>query len=204
MYATDVAREVDEQYIQTGLVKFVHWDLPLSSHGYPAIIGAEASHCAGEQGAYWEMHYGLFDNWKELSELDTEDEAASVEAVLDLTSDLVDDPEAYALCIEEQKYRPVVATMLRQALDMEVNVTPAFLIQSSFEGNDHVEPMLGFLPVEEFTALLDQEISRAQGTPIPTRTPAPTPDPAEAADEEAADGEDAAGDESEDGASDEG
>jgi protein-disulfide isomerase len=190
MYATDVAREVDEKYIETGLVRFVHWDLPLSAHGYPAIITAEASHCAGEQGAYWEMHYGLFDNWKALSEVDSEDEEASIEAVLDLTGDLVDDPDALALCIEQQKYRPVVATMLRQALDMEVNVTPAFLIQSSFAGNDHVESKLGFLPYDEFSALLDQELSRAKGTPIPTRTPAPTPAPTpDPADEEAAEEE---------------
>ncbi|MCB0215230.1 MAG: thioredoxin domain-containing protein [Caldilineae bacterium] len=183
MYATETAREVEKNYIDTGLVKFVYWDLPLGSHGYPAVVSAEASHCAGEQDAYWEMHDALFGEWKMLSELDPEDEAAAVEAVLPIGEPLVEDGQAFQACVETQKYRPVVATMLRQAMDMEINATPAFLFGTvSPSGEQHVEPVMGYVEYEEFAKMLDREISRAQGTPIPDPTEVPTPD-ADAADD---------------------
>ena len=201
MYATDVAREVQENYIDKGLLKLVYWDLPLSSHGYPAIMGSEASHCAGDQGVYWEMHEKLFESWREMSDLDVEDEEAATAFVVELGDGIVADHATYTACVETNKYRPVVATLLRQALDMEVNVTPAFLIQTTDPaGNQHVEPMMGFLEYEEFSELLDQEISRSQGTPIPTRTPLP-PTPVPDA-EEGAEGEDAGSDAASDEASD--
>lgn len=182
MYATETAREVDLKYVDTGLVKFVHWDLPLGSHGYPAVVSAEASHCAGEQDAFWEMHAALFDNWKALSELDPEDEGLAIEAIVGYGESVVADSEAFSACVSDNKYRPVVATMLRQAMDMKIDATPSFLLSTvGPDGKQHVEPIMGYLPFEEMAPLIDREISRAQGTPIPTNTPAPTFTPAPAA-----------------------
>ncbi len=175
MHATETAREVEEQYIDTGLVRIIHWDLPLSSHGYPAVVSAEAAHCAGDQDRYWEMHEALFGEWQMLSELDIEDEDAAVEAVLPIGETLVEDAETFRACVQEQKYRPVVATMLRQAMDMEIQATPAFLLGTvDPAGQEHVEPIMGYLEFDELKTYIDREISRAQGTPIPDPTPVPT------------------------------
>jgi protein-disulfide isomerase len=47
-------------------VKYVFLDYPLESIHKLAFKAAEAAHCAGEQGKYWEMHDRLFANQKAL------------------------------------------------------------------------------------------------------------------------------------------
>jgi len=51
-------------------VKYVLRDLPLEAIHPLAMKAAEATHCAGDQGKYWEMHNRLFTNQRELSRPD--------------------------------------------------------------------------------------------------------------------------------------
>ena len=48
--------QVLDEYVKTGKVKYVFRDFPLESIHPLARKAAEAAHCAGEQGKYWEMH----------------------------------------------------------------------------------------------------------------------------------------------------
>ena len=52
---------IESAYIDTGKVKFVYRDFPLSFHPN-AQKAAEAAECAGEQGKYFDMHDLLFEN----------------------------------------------------------------------------------------------------------------------------------------------
>ncbi len=47
------------KYIDTGKVRYVFWDFPLSFHqmAKPASV---AANCAGEQNKYWEMHNAIY------------------------------------------------------------------------------------------------------------------------------------------------
>ncbi len=59
--------QLKKDYIDTGKVKLVFRDLPLSFHDPVATIEAEAANCAREQGgdeAYWKMHDAIFTNTK--------------------------------------------------------------------------------------------------------------------------------------------
>src|SRR3989344_6054331 len=53
--------DIKKNYIDTGKVKFVYRDFPLSFHEN-AQKAAEASECADEQGKFWEYHDLLFKN----------------------------------------------------------------------------------------------------------------------------------------------
>lgn len=48
-----------KEYIVTGVVQFIHKDLPLPRHAQ-AVPAALAAHCAGAQGRFWDMHDALF------------------------------------------------------------------------------------------------------------------------------------------------
>jgi protein-disulfide isomerase len=54
-YARDIYPELKKLYVDTGKIRYVVLDLPLASHFY-AKQAAEASHCAADQGKFWEMH----------------------------------------------------------------------------------------------------------------------------------------------------
>lgn len=48
-----------QEFIETGMVRFILKDLPLRVHTQ-AVHAALSAHCAGAQGRFWEMHDALF------------------------------------------------------------------------------------------------------------------------------------------------
>ena len=64
-YATEVYPRLEEDYITKGKVKYFFRDLPLPDHA-DAMEKARYARCAGEQGAFWEMHDWLFLNPRSL------------------------------------------------------------------------------------------------------------------------------------------
>lgn len=152
----------------------MYWDFPLPNHGYAAQVGAEAAHCAGEQDRYWEMHDALFGSFRELSDLDLEDETAAIEATIKIGEGIGLEPQTFRDCVESKRYRPIVQSLVERAKQQGVELTPTIVISSK----THAEPILGFLPYDQFKPMLEREISRALGTPVPTDTPVPaTPTP---------------------------
>jgi len=57
---SEASRKLREQYVASGQVRFVYFDLPLQQHEN-AVPAAMAARCAGDQDSYWEMHDQLFD-----------------------------------------------------------------------------------------------------------------------------------------------
>ena len=54
--------QIDRDYVNTGRVRHVLRDFPLESIHKDAFKAAEAAHCAGDQGQYWQMHDRLFNS----------------------------------------------------------------------------------------------------------------------------------------------
>src|SRR5262247_4360160 len=52
--------QIERDYVNTGRVRYVVRDFPIESIHKDALKAAEAAHCAGDQGQYWEMHDRLF------------------------------------------------------------------------------------------------------------------------------------------------
>jgi protein-disulfide isomerase len=59
-FYSDTFGQIKEQYIDTGKVKLVYRDFPLSSIHQYAEKAAEAADCANEQGKFWEYSDILF------------------------------------------------------------------------------------------------------------------------------------------------
>jgi len=93
---------IQENYIDTGKVKFVYRDFPIQSlHPNGAVPAAVASECADEQGMFWEYHDKLFQNQKNWERLATDGVVNEFKAYADelgLNTDQFND------CLDSEKY----------------------------------------------------------------------------------------------------
>lgn len=111
-----------ENYVKTGKVKFVYKDFPLSGHAN-AVPAAIATHCAGEQNAYWYMHDMLFDHqaeWSRLEVLDAESEFLTYAKRLEL------DTDKFSTCQAGDAYNKIIQDGFAEGVKLGVDGTPGF------------------------------------------------------------------------------
>ena len=111
---------IEEQYINTGQVKLVYKDFPLSFHrmGEPAAIAANCVHEQLGNDKYWEMHDLIFENQQILtqSNLDIWAEELGVNS------------DEYESCIANPEMIQEVQEDIREGSALGVSGTPSFVI----------------------------------------------------------------------------
>ena len=135
--AEPTVRQLLEAY--PGKIRLVYRDFPLPMHPH-APKAAEASHCAADQGKYWEMHEKLFANSQKLEVADLKGYA----------KDLKLDAARFDKCLDSGEKAKVVETNRKAGEDAGVTGTPAFFI------NGRV--ISGAQPLEAFKTMVDQEL----------------------------------------------
>jgi len=152
------------EYIDAGKIRYVFRDYPLEMHAL-ARQAAEAAHCAGEQGKYWEMHDALFQNQGALAPPQLAEHAGAVGV----------DGAAFAACLSSGRYAARVARGLVDGAAAGVQGTPGFVVGRTQAG-DVVEgtPIRGAQPLETFRRIIDQLLADTLGN----RTASVNPDPA--------------------------
>jgi protein-disulfide isomerase len=116
-HARAILPQIQKRYIDTGKVRYVLQDFPLSFHGY-AAKAAEAAHCAGDQGKYWAMHDQLFANQGNLDKAALREYAQAIGL----------DAGAFNACLDSGKYTGRVDASKAQGLSYGVRGTPSFVI----------------------------------------------------------------------------
>lgn len=122
-------------------VNFSYRDFPLSAIHAQAMIAAEASRCALEQGKFWEYHDQLFNG----SKLEKDD-------LIGYARDLKLDDKQFESCLTSEKYKADIEKDTQDGRKAGVSGTPGFFING-------VE-ISGAKPQEEFTRVIDDELSR--------------------------------------------
>jgi protein-disulfide isomerase len=118
---TTVVR-LEEEYVNTGQVKLVFHDFPLSMHPN-APIASEAARCAGEQDAFWKMHDVLFDMQE------TWANNATTEQFVELATQAgVEDLAQFATCLESGKYTQFVSSAALESANAGIRATPTFVV----------------------------------------------------------------------------
>ena len=117
--------QIEKDYIETGKVKYVVRDFPLESIHQNAFKAAEASHCAGDQGKYWEMHERLFANQQTLSPSDLAGHAEALGL----------DTAKFGACLESGKFAAAIRKDIADGQQAGVTGTPAFFLGMT-ESND--------------------------------------------------------------------
>jgi protein-disulfide isomerase len=140
-------------------IRIVFRDFPLLQIHPQAAKAAEAGSCANEQGKFWPMHDLMFANQARLDVASLKQHAA--------TAGL--DAAAFEKCLDSGKH---AAEWQKDAADAEkagVQSTPAFFVNG--------RPVIGAVPYEQFSSVIDEELGRLN-RPIPAEKPAAAPSPA--------------------------
>lgn len=116
-------------------------DFPLANHPQ-APKAAEAAHCAGEQGKYWEMHDRLFAN----------QQALNVPALKQHAAALGLEAAAFNQCLDSGKHAESIRADLEYGERMGVQSTPTIFING--------RPVVGAQPYEYFVAVIEEELGR--------------------------------------------
>jgi protein-disulfide isomerase len=117
-------------------------DFPLPNHG-EAFKAAEAAHCAGDQGKYWEMHDAMFENIRNLF----------VPALKETARKLGLDGAKFDACLDSGRHAANVRADYQLGEQMGVSSTPTIYING--------RALVGAQPFEAFKQIIDEELARA-------------------------------------------
>ena len=154
------------EMIETGRVYYVLKDFPLDQLHPDARAAAVAARCAGEQGAYWEMHDAIFTAQSRWAG------QGATQVLSEIAAEVGLDVGRYNECVGSGKYDDAVQANLEEGAALGVQGTPAFFINGF--------PVSGAQPFElfEYGVSLAEEGTLADAyvrQPESQPTPAPTP-----------------------------
>lgn len=138
---------IKKDYVDTGKVRYVFRDFPLDQLHPQARKAAEAAHCAGEHGKYWEMHDLLFQNQKALAQPQLAEHARTIGL----------DGARFDECLSSGRHAARVERGLADGSAVGVQGTPSFVVGKTKPGGV-VEgtPIRGAQPLEAFRRVIDQ------------------------------------------------
>ncbi len=132
--------QIEEQYINTGKVKFVYRDFPLGFH-QNAQKAAEAAECAGEQGKYFEMHDALFESGVE----------GGVPAFKQYATTIGLDQGDFDSCLDSGKFANEVQADMKAGSAAGITGTPGFIINGQL--------VSGAQPFSVFQQIIESELA---------------------------------------------
>jgi protein-disulfide isomerase len=124
-------------------VRLVYRDFPLTSIHSNAIPAAVAANCAGEQEAeaYWAYSERLF----------SMDLGLGAEAYQEYAEEIGLDTDAFAECLESNRYEDEVLADFEFASQLGIRSTPTFFINGI--------ALVGAQPYDVFKQVIDQELA---------------------------------------------
>jgi len=123
--------------VETGRVRYIFKDFPITNIHPQAPKAHEAARCAGEQGAYWEMHDRIFDGQAEWA-----GKSKHVEVLKGYGLELGLDAAAFDACLDSGRWAETVQSDLSEGVALGVRGTPTFFIEGY--------PLVGAQPYEVF------------------------------------------------------
>mgnify|MGYP001581899184 FL=1 len=138
--------QIKKEYIDTGKVRFVYRDYPLSFHP-AAQPAAEAAECADDQSKFWEMHDKIF------SEQEKQGQGTiqfSVDDIKNWASQIDLDMNTFNQCFDSGKYKLEVEEDFVDGSAYGVSGTPTFFING--------QRLVGAQPFSAFKAIIDGEL----------------------------------------------
>ena len=136
-----------------GQIRWIYKDLPLKAHKN-AFRAAEAAHCAGAQGKFWEYQTLLFGS-----------QTLDDETYEKLAKEMGLSEDDFGNCLRSEKYKDMVEKNMKEAFEAGVDRTPCFSVNGNL--------LVGAPAFERFKAIIESELRRAGGKPQSGETQQP-------------------------------
>ena len=141
-FARETFPTIESEYIKTGKVRWIFFNLPIPSIHPNAVAAAEFALCAGAQGKFWPVHdmlYASQDQWELLKD--------PVPFFQSKMSGLGLRPDAMNSCLQSGRGSAMVKDDVAGAQRSGAQSTPSFYIEGGM--------MEGAQPIEVFRHILD-------------------------------------------------
>lgn len=135
-----------DEYVESGQVRYVFFDFPITSSHPNAMAAAQAARCAGRQGAYWAMHDALFEHQQEWASASAptarfRDYARAIEGI---------DAGRLAGCVESGETRDEVRASQKFVRKIGVQSTPTILVGT--------QPVTGAIPYSRLQSMIERQL----------------------------------------------
>jgi protein-disulfide isomerase len=144
-FVANTLPEIEENYVDTGKVRHVFKDFPLSFHDN-AHIAAEAAECADDQGKFWAYHDLIFENQADLSE----------DKLTEWATDLGLDEAEFESCLEDGTHEDEVDADMKDGQAAGISGTPSFLIGNAEKG---FVKLVGAQPYSAFEEAIEDALA---------------------------------------------
>lgn len=122
-FASLVKPQIDMQYVESGIARFVFYDYPRHNHSF---LAHRAARCARDQNsdAYWNFHNRLFARQSAWA-VSGSPPMGAFESIADEIGLDVDD---FASCLASEQHADVVSANLRVGIEIGIMGTPSILV----------------------------------------------------------------------------
>lgn len=149
-FHTGAFEQIKKEWIDTGKLRLISWDLPLEFHSN-AAKAALAARCAGEQNKFWEMRDQLISN---AAQLEGEAIVGYARQVPQL------DLERFKGCLGSNKYSSEIKKAADLASAQGISGTPSFLLGKTNGDQLDGVVIVGAQPYAAFETQLKQQYGR--------------------------------------------
>ena len=143
--------QLKKEYIDKGLVRFIHKDLPLPFH-QNARSAAIAARCAQEDGKYWQAYQALF----------RQQHCLACNGPLAIASASGVNQAKLATCSKDQRISQAVTINASEAELNGIRATPTFVVGPTNNTLHNGNVIEGAIPWEEFKAIVGKALSEAK------------------------------------------
>jgi len=151
VFFNEAYKEIKKNYVDTGKVKIVFRNLPLSFHpdAYNAAMAAECARDQDGDAAFFTMHDKIFGG-----QSGNGTNPIPIETLSKYADEMKLDSAAFSKCIEDKKFADEISADQKAASSAGIDGTPAFIINGTV--------VSGARPFSYFQVIIDKELETAK------------------------------------------
>ncbi len=138
--------QIKKDFIDTGRLKYVFRDFPLSMHPF-AGKAAQAAQCSGEQGKYFDFHDKVFENQSSMN----------IDALKSYAKGLGLNMKDFNACLDGGKYADEIKKDMEAGVKAGVRGTPSFILgRTTSDGVIKGRLIRGAQPYQVFKSAIEE------------------------------------------------